>query len=89
MAFKLPNAYYAYSRNFYLSQFKPPSDTVFMITNCMFQNFAHYALKFRPKYLTAILYGANYVVRKRKNVVKAVFIKEGFPNFKLFEISLK
>ena len=55
----------------------------------MFQNFAHYALKFRPKYLTAILYGANYVVRKRKNVVKAVFIKEGFPNFKLVEISLK
>ena len=66
MAFKLLNAYYAYSQSFYLTQFKTPSKTVFMITNCMLEKFAHYVLKLSPKYLTAILYGANYVVRKRK-----------------------
>ena len=73
MAFKLLNAYYAYSQNFYLTQFKSLSKTVFMITNCMLEKFAHYVLKLSPKYLTAILYGANYVVRKRKNVVFIVF----------------
>ena len=73
MAFKLLNAYYAYSQSFYLTQFKTPSKTVFMITNCMLEKFAHYELKLSPKYLTAILYGANYVVRKRKNVVFIVF----------------
>ena len=75
MAFKLLNAYYAYSQSFYLTQFKTPSKTVFMITNCMLEKFAHYALKLSPKYMTAILYGANYVVRKCKNVDRTVFIQ--------------
>ena len=70
MTIKLPNAKYAYSLNFYLTQFKPPSKTVFTITNCMLQKFAHYALKLSPKYMTAILYGANYVLRKLKKLLE-------------------